>query len=261
MKRLVVLWLICGCLVSVSQADVQNINVVTEKSPFTMVSDNGVGGEAQKFVDLLITQAGMTYESTHLPWRRAYNIAASEKNTVIYPIARSQEREKDFIWLGQLIPVNYYVFKLAARTDIQASTLDEIRGYSIGVVNFHVHHEYLRQLDMPNLQPVNSNLQNIRKALLRRIDLFPLSDGGIVPLCKQRQIDCGQFMPLLKIDDISSGLWVAINRHSDPIIINALQQSFNNLVEQGNHAVIFAERLNNIKQFEAEWLKPDQIEQ
>ena len=125
----------------------------------------------------------------------AYNEAASRANTLIFPLARSAQREPEFQWIGRLIPVNYYLFKDKNRDDISIHDLNAAREYRIGVVNYHVHHEFLLAKGFAYLQPVNSSSQNLRKAALGRIDLFPMSGGGLVSLCAQEQIDCSRFEP------------------------------------------------------------------
>ena len=116
---------------------------------------------------------------------------------LIYPIARDASREKQFQWIGQLIPVTYYLFRLTARTDISINSLEEAKKWQIGVVNEHIHHQHLKDKGFTNFQPVNSNHQNVQKALLGRIDLFPLSDGGMMQLCSRDDLDCSSFNPCL----------------------------------------------------------------
>jgi polar amino acid transport system substrate-binding protein len=230
------------------------VKLITEHSAFTQTSaKDDSGGEATDFVQRVLDNANISRDLIYLPWRRAYHQGATEPNTLIFPLARTAQREEKFLWVGQLIPVNYYLFKLKSRADIQVKNLDDARPYSIGVVNYHVHHEYLLEQDFTGLQPVNGNAQNLKKALLGRIDLFPISDGGLIPVCERENIDCSQFEPVLKMKGISGGLYMAYSTSTDPVTVQSTAASYQQLLEQGVHAEIFRTRLDYIEQFNARW--------
>ncbi len=232
----------------------QSLTVVTEASPFTeRLGADQEGAEATAFVEMLIAQAGLSADFRFLPWRRAYRLAQSERDTLIYPIARTPQRETRFHWIGRLIPVRYYLFKLRARKDIQLSTLRDAAAYRIGVVNAHVHHEYLQRQGFSRLQSVNDNAQNVHKALLGRIDLFPLSDGGLLPVCEREKVDCSLFEPLLELTDISGGLYLAANPDIAPDTLQRLRESYQTLTDKGLRDTVFARRLRIIQDFYRQW--------
>ena len=149
------------------------------------------------FVEHLLVDAQQNYQLSFEPWKRAYLRAQTSANVLIYPMARDATREQQFQWVGQLIPVTYYLFRLSGRDDISISSLDDAKRWQMGVVNEHIHHQYLKDRGFKNLQPVNSNTQNVKKALLGRIDLFPMSDGGMMQLCSRDDLDCSSFTPVL----------------------------------------------------------------
>ena len=230
------------------------LKLLTEESPFTkQVAPDFSGGEASRFVTRMLRQAGIDYSLQFLPWRRAYRYVLAEPDVMIYPLARSKEREDQFVWIGQLIPVNYYLFKLRSRKDIQITRLEDAKKYSTGVVNYHVHHEYLESEGFTELQPVNSNLQNIRKALLGRIDLFPISDGGLMPICQGNDIDCSRFEPVFKLDDLSGGLYIAVSLNTDPDTVRRATQAYNSLLRDNTHSAIFHDRFQEIRKFDLSW--------
>lgn len=236
----------------------QKLFVYSETSTFTQVNElDQSGGEATRFVQGIIREGGFPFEFQYLPWRRAYNRALEDENTVIFPIARSRQREQLFKWIGRLIPVDYYLFRLKSRDDIKIDSLEDAKAYRLGVVNFHVHHQFFLSQQFENLQTVNSNYQNLRKAVLGRIDIFPMSDGGILPICERRNIDCTQFIPILKLNEISGGLYVAASKQSDDGIVRELRASYQRLVESGEHQRAFRVRLEHINSFKRQWPQLD----
>lgn len=237
-----------------SHAAELQVTVVTENTPITQASDqHPEGGEATRFVEKLLQRAEIDYTLRIVPWRRGYQLAKHSKNTLIYPLARTREREPHFHWVGQLIPIRYYLFRLKARPSLTLKTLEDARPYTIGVVNYHAHHEYLLQRGFANLQPVNSSDQNLKKLLRHRIDFFPMSDGGVFPLCQRTQISCEQITPELYLEDIASGLYMAFGRDTDAVILQQTAETYQQLIADGTHSKVFAKRLNWLQQFEESW--------
>jgi polar amino acid transport system substrate-binding protein len=230
------------------------ILLLAEASPFTLkADDSGNGGEATGFVEHLLDDAELDYQLRFEPWKRAYLKAQTSANVLIYPIARDASREKQFQWIGQLIPVTYYLFRLTARTDISINSLEEAKKWPIGVVNEHIHHQHLKDKGFTNFQPVNSNHQNVQKALLGRIDLFPMSDGGMMQLCSRDDLDCSSFKPVLKLEGVSNGLYLAASNDSDQVMIETLIASYQGLVGSGQHEKILRQRLLRIEEFNQRW--------
>lgn len=236
------------------KADEPSLTLVTEATPFTINAENSDnGGEATTFVKRLLDDSQLNYQLTFEPWKRAYLKAQNHANVLIYPIARDATRENQFRWIGQLIPVTYYLFRLRTRTDIKPINLEDTKKWQIGVVNEHIHHQYLKDKGFINLQAVNSNYQNIQKALLGRIELFPMSDGGLMQLCSRDDLDCSAFEPVLKLDGISNGLYLAAALDFDQKIIKKLNDSYQNLVANGQHEQVLRQRLLRIEEFKRHW--------
>ena len=249
-----VAFILMGILATICKADQPPILLLAEASPFTLKTDNSMsGGEATVFVEHLLVDAQQNYQLSFEPWKRAYLRAQTSANVLIYPMARDATREQQFQWVGQLIPVTYYLFRLSGRDDISISSLDDAKRWQMGVVNEHIHHQYLKDRGFKNLQPVNSNTQNVKKALLGRIDLFPMSDGGMMQLCSRDDLDCSSFTPVLKLDGISNGLYLAASRDTDQLIIDQLKASFQRLVDSGQREKTLHQRLLRIKEFSQRW--------
>ena len=138
-----------------------------------------------------------------------------------------------FYWLGLVTPVHYYLFALTERADISVNSLDQARNFQVGVVNQHATHQYLLQSKFHQLHVVNSSLFNIRKARVGRIDLFTMSSAGLLRRCEQEKIDCKIFKPVLKLNGISNGLYLALSLESSTALKAKLSQSYQHLVKNG----------------------------
>ena len=123
-----VAFILMGILATICKADQSPILLLAEASPFTLKTDNSMsGGEATVFVEHLLVDAQQNYQLSFEPWKRAYLRAQTSANVLIYPMARDATREQQFQWVGQLIPVTYYLFRLSGRDDISISSLDDAK--------------------------------------------------------------------------------------------------------------------------------------
>lgn len=240
--------------VTAQERETPHILAVTEKSPITQRSERlPNSGEATEFVDLVLKGSGLSHQLKFVPWRRGYHLARSTENVLIYPLARTPSREKHFQWVGKIIPIDYYLFKLKRRNDVKVTSLESSKGYRIGVVNYHAHHEFLISSGFTNLQAVNSNSQNLKKLLLDRIDLFPISLGGASALCKNIDVTCDQLEPVLKLESISGGLYMAYGLKTSPTIVKSTQDSFLKQIHNGQYEKIFKHRLNSALNARKNW--------
>jgi polar amino acid transport system substrate-binding protein len=78
--------------------------VVTENSSWlsTIDAQGNIAGRNTQLVKDILARAGLKADFQVLPWARAYRMAATRPNTLIYSIARTSTRESQFIWLGQI---------------------------------------------------------------------------------------------------------------------------------------------------------------
>ncbi len=254
---------ICGLIAttlslmhSLLLADSLRIDVMTEATPFTLRQQPVErDGEATLFVKAILDRAGIDYTFSFTPWKRSYRYAQTRDSILIYPIARTTSRASEFVWVGKIIPIKYYLFKLRSRTELQLTDIEQAKALNIGVVNDHVHHEYLLSEGFKNIQPVNSSAQNLRKLLLNRIDLFPISAGGLLPLCAQLNFDCTLLEPALALEDFSDGLYMAYSLNTDPSIVKKTVQAYQELIGSDFYEALFADRLRNASLFEQAWAR------
>lgn len=231
-----------------------SIDVMTEATPLTLRAGPEADGEATVFVKAVLERAHIEYTFSFIPWKRSYRYAQTRDNILIYPIARTEARSRDFIWIGKIIPIDYFLFKLRSRERLNIETIEDAKRFTIGVVNDHVHHEYLLEEGFTDIQAVNSNEQNLRKLLLRRIDFFPMSGGGLLPLCTQLKIDCDLIEPALALEEFSDGLYMAYSRNTRPEIIQRTTAAYNELVSSEYYQSLFSTRLKNAERFRQRWI-------
>jgi len=101
-----VAWLI---LWQVQPVQACGLRVVTEDlPPYQVVQQQKVvAGSAYLQVEAILQAAGLPCRTEVLPWARAFDLARTQPNTLVYSIARLPARENLFIWLAPLINAEY----------------------------------------------------------------------------------------------------------------------------------------------------------
>ena len=84
---------------------------------------------------------------------------------------------------------------------------------------------------------------------------FVIKSGSMMQLCSRDDLDCSSFTPVLKLDGISNGLYLAASRDTDQAVIDQLKASFQRLVDSGQHEKTLRQRLLRIKEFSQLWPK------
>ncbi len=102
-------WLVVVLLLSPWAAKACGLRLLTEDlPPYQIVEHNEVvAGLAFLQVEAILKAAGLPCQTEVLPWARAFDIARSQPNTLIYSLARLPAREGLFVWLMPLINADY----------------------------------------------------------------------------------------------------------------------------------------------------------
>ena len=231
MKRAVLLfWMFW---VGAAASQVQPIRAVTEATPYTYMEGSKVIGTATEVVELTLQRAGLKDYRVHLyPWARAYDMALKEPNVLIFLIARTPAREQQFRWAGEIMKIQYHLYRLKSRA-LDISTLESAKAYTIGVMRDDVRQQYLRSKGFERLVVSAQPLDNFRKLLRGQVDLVPLTTGDAGLLCQQATFDCAGLERVLTLDEASAGLYMAYSLQTPQEVVQRTQQAFDRLKAEG----------------------------
>ncbi|WP_442892030.1 substrate-binding periplasmic protein [Denitromonas sp.] len=213
----------------------QAIQAVTEDTAYTYLEHGRVSGPATEHVRAALTRAGFSDVRIDLyPWARAYAMAESQPNVLIYLIARTPEREDRFKWAGELMRINYHLYKLTAREDVVVDSLDAARRYRVGVMRSDVRQQYLQRNGFAHLVESSGNDANFQKLLAGRVDLVPLPRGDAARLCRKFGIDCATLTPVLALDALTVDLYMAFSPSTDEAVVERLRRAYAALKAEGH---------------------------
>lgn len=102
--------------IAVLPAQACGLRVLTEDLPPYQVTQANrvVAGSAFLQVETILRTAGLPCQTEVMPWARAFEIARSQPNTLIYSMARLPVRENLFVWIAPLIDAQYRYYSASS---------------------------------------------------------------------------------------------------------------------------------------------------
>jgi polar amino acid transport system substrate-binding protein len=230
-------------LPSVSQE--AHIQVVTEHlPPFQIGTPTKILGFATEIVTTAISSTPYTFKISIHPWARSYNMALNKKNTCIYSMARTPERENKFIWVNTIAERNVSLIGLTER-NLNINSFEDAKKYMTAVIRDDVTHQLLVKKGFKegiNLFVVN-NTHSLLMLLSKRksIDLI-LADGYTIKYRAQfNKLDPNIFENVYQLNKKPLDYYFACNLNTPLAIIKQLRQSINKMKVNGQIDKIISE--------------------
>lgn len=223
-----------------AQADDTNIKirVVTEDTFPVQYYENGeISGPATKLVKQVLSEAGISYDIEVLPWARAYHLALTEPNVLIYSLAKTTARVDQFKWLGRIMALDYYLYGAVGATINLQTPLTELKQYKIGTVRDSAVDQYLKANGFKNLTVVVQGTQNFLLFEQNRIDLFPANKSSFQAVCLQHAFNCQALKPLHKLDISSIDLYMAFSQSTDHLLVEKVRLAYERIMRKRKNLI------------------------
>lgn len=214
------------------------ILVVTEEwEPYNYSVGDSVGGLSTDVVRATFRRAGLHPQIRVYPWARAYDMALKDSSLCIYSIYRSKQRDSLFHWIGPINPpADYYLYKLASRTDIVIKNLSEAKRYKVGVMRTDASHNILKEAgfeDGKHLDLVSSEELNIKKLLAGRVDLIPGAKLSLAARMKKQGTPFERVEKALLFFKGDARSYMAFSKKTPPDLVFRVQSAFEQLKKEG----------------------------
>lgn len=226
--------LLLSSVLAAGGVQAQAIRAVTETTPYTFQKGDRVEGSATEVVEKTLQAAGLTdYQVKLYPWARAYDMALKEPGVLIYLIARTAPREHQFKWAGEIMKIQYHLYRLRDRPDISVKTLADAKNYTIGVMRDDVRQQYLQSKGFQRLTVSAQWIDNFNKLIKRQVDLVPLTQDDASSLCAEAHFDCAGLERVLTLDEASTGLYMAYSATTADSTVQRTRAAFDKLKADG----------------------------
>jgi polar amino acid transport system substrate-binding protein len=183
-----------------------------EEAPYQYLdrSSGQAAGFAVEVVQLVLNEVGSKAPIKLQPWPRIEHYVLVQPNNLIFLAYRNQETERDYRWVGALVPFKIYVYRLKSRQDVQASSIRELSKYRIGVAAQGGRFRYLSKQGLTaNLVIANHNESNIRKFFHGRFDLLPEDPTMLLYSTQRFGLDFSQVERLFELTELAGEGYLA----------------------------------------------------
>ncbi|WDE07653.1 transporter substrate-binding domain-containing protein [Thalassomonas viridans] len=217
---------------SAVKEELLQLQVVTEiLPPYQYIKpDNAMGGLATDKLNALFSALQATPDIQAMPWARAYKIAQTQPNTLIYSIVRTPERESLFQWIGVLVSTKTFLVGLQARGDIEINNLRDLNNYRIGVKRDDVVYQYLNKHLLPGKMVFLPETETTLKMLIKqRVDIIAASPLHLDFMCKRLGCQPADFRYLYELTGLNSDFYLAASNNTPADIVQLLKQTLRQL--------------------------------
>ena len=226
------IYLVLG-LCPVTAVFAADLTAYTEEwPPYNYAMDHEVKGISTEILRAACDLAKLHCEFKIVPWARAYKTVTNTPNTLIYSTARNPAREKQFAWLGPILPRNAWAYgKTGMNTDIL--NFKDLTRTRIGVVRDDAAQNDLIAVGVPtsSFLVVNSHLDALRLMMLDKINLVVNTEIGMAWNLQIAGISPSAITKVIKVKE--GDLYYAFNLKSDSVVMAKLKTSIDKLRREG----------------------------
>ncbi|WP_203141382.1 substrate-binding periplasmic protein [Marinobacter mangrovi] len=231
------LLLMTGCATATEE-----LRVYTEQYPPYNMTNNGmpfahsaddITGLCTDVLKALLAKTDLKHSIKLRDLSYGLNRTEEHPNHGIYCVSKTDEREPFFNWVGPLSSIKWTLFAKPG-SSIELDDLDDARKYRIGGYKGDVMTNYLKEKGFDVLAISNNGL-NARRLVEDQIDLW-VADGLAGPYLAADAADVTNLKRVLVFKE--TPMYLAVNKDSDPDILNALNEAYRKLVESGEKEAI-----------------------
>jgi polar amino acid transport system substrate-binding protein len=159
------------------------LTFITEENPPLNYTQSGrVAGYATEVVTEMAKRARVPLKFEVMPWAKGYVAAQAGRDNCLYSVARLENRENLFQWVG---PIAFNRWAVYGRTDFAGTIqgLDDLKPHRLGAVTFDAKGDYLKAKSIVNVLLVEDDRENPPRLFLPQtdanyIDLWVTSQFG-----------------------------------------------------------------------------------
>jgi polar amino acid transport system substrate-binding protein len=210
-------------------AHAQAVQALTEVwPPINYLEDGKPAGYSVDVARCMFERSGVAYTIDVVPWARAYATALGTPGTVLFTTARTAERENLFRWIGPIAARRVYLFKLKRRTDIRVQTLDDVRGYVVGVMREQASEQILLAngfVKGKNLDYTLAGTNQLKKLEAGHIDFITGTEVSTMYYARSNGVDPDTLERSLLLSD-EGGYYIAVSRQTEEPLVRRLQRGY-----------------------------------
>jgi polar amino acid transport system substrate-binding protein len=220
-------------LLSVTAGLAQELTVISEENPpFNFIKDGVFTGSATEVVREIMRRLDLPTEIQVLNWARAYHLALTQPNVVLFSTARTKEREDLFHWVGPIYKVRFGFYARRGSGPFLTSLADAKKVGAIATYKDDVREQLLKSQGFTNLDSSKSPASNLKKLLAGRVDLWLYSNLGVPSVARQLGIDPAEVELVLPFKDKYS--YIAVSKGTPRVMVEKWQAALDDMKRDGS---------------------------
>lgn len=166
-----------------------------------------------------------------VPWARGYNNTLNNDNSVLFTMAKTQERESLFKWVG---PIYFAEHLLIGQADFahKVETIEDAHQFSVAAIHNDISEITLREQDFSDEKIVL--ITHLRQAILMlkhgRVDLIIVSRSSLNALLNDQNLSMSDVKIVYSVNKV--GNYFAFNKNTPDVLIEKFQQAFDRISDQ-----------------------------
>lgn len=221
-------FLLCGPLFARAQAPSLTLLAAPYDPPHNMVVNSRIIGVSTEQIEEMLRRAAVPYALRQAPWPRAYQSAQELPGHCAFSMARSQEREEKFRWIGPVARMDWVLYARADDKRAPAS-LESVRDALIGGSASDVITQWLVagkfRVDQTSTDPLNP-----AKLMAGRFDYWAVSRQRGATMTAEAGLT-GRIVPVLTFGH--SDLYLGCHRDTSDELVRKLNQALNDMRADG----------------------------
>jgi len=247
MKQISAIVIFLILLLSVSGGLAQELTIVSEENPpFNFIKDGIFTGSSTEVVREIMRRLNLSAEIQVLTWARAYQLALSQPNVVLFSTARTKEREHLFHWVGPIYKVRFGFYARKGSGPYLSCLADAKKVGAIATYKDDVREQLLKSQGFTNLDSSKSPASNLKKLLAGRVDLWLYSNLGVPSVARQIGIDPNAVELVLPFKDYYT--YIAISKGTPLAVAKKWQATLGEMKREGT-----------FRQISQQWLPEESV--
>jgi polar amino acid transport system substrate-binding protein len=242
MQRITVI-LVLGLISALSLS--AQVVAVAPVLPILVTSSDGVhadGGQSVELVAEAARRANLTLELLVQPWTRALVTLGQSKNSVLFPLVRTQEREFLYDWIGPVNRVEYWVFALRDRGPYTAKGLTALPQGTWGALANDAAFDFLRDRVPDERLQGAANYSSLAPMFLTgRFDYLAVVPSSFLAELDRLGKPRSTVQALFPLEGVVSDpySYLVAAKGADPSLVKALRQALAAMVADGTWERIY----------------------
>ena len=203
------------CVSAVAPSDTSDFWILTAlEPPFSQRNERGqLEDYLIELVAGILADANIGQPILAAPWERLISEAQQKANVVIFPLARTPEREDQFHWVLPLTANVYGVLGKKSPSHPISNIADLTTVSPIGVFENDFRHKLLLAENVQNVASYKDYDLAVSDLISGQLSSLFFSDAGLRYFCFKQQADCSDMKILYQYDTLTS--YIALSKNTD----------------------------------------------